>query len=151
MRIVPFEPRHASAWRDLNVAWITRWFSLEPRDVALLDDPQGQIIDKGGHVFVAEDDDGAVVGCVALLAMDDGGFEIAKMTVAESARGEGVGRRLMEACVDQAEAEGAPRLYLETNSRLTPALSLYQSAGFVQLPPADTPYARCDVWMERRL
>lgn len=151
MRIVPFESRHASAWRDLNVAWITRWFSLEPRDEALLDDPRGQIIDKGGHVFMAEDDDGAAVGCVALLAMDDGGFEIAKMTVAETARGTGVGRRLMDACVDQAEAQGAPRLYLETNSRLTPALSLYQSAGFVQLPPAHTPYARCDVWMERRL
>lgn len=151
MRIVHFESRHAAAWRDLNAAWITRYFTLESKDVEVLDDPQGKILDKGGHIFMAEDDSGQAIGCVALLPMDDGGFELAKMTVTEASRGTGLGRALMQACIDKAIELDAPRLYLETNSSLAPALSLYQSVGFVQLPPADTPYARCDVWMERRL
>jgi ribosomal protein S18 acetylase RimI-like enzyme len=43
----------------------------------------------------------------------------------------------------------APRLYLETNDALAPALALYRAMGFRDLPRQDTPYARCNVWMER--
>ena len=151
MRIVPYEPRHADAWRDLNIAWISRYFRLEPKDIQVLDDPEGRILDQGGYIFMAEDETGEPIGCVALMAMADGGFEVVKMTVSEAARGTGLGRLLMAACIDKAAELDAPRLYLETNSSLAPALSLYRSVGFVQLPPADTPYARCDVWMERKL
>ena len=150
MRIIPFEPRHAAAWKALNAAWISTHFTLEPKDVAVLDDPQGKILDGGGHIFMAETEAGEAIGCVGLTAMTDGGFEVVKMTVSEGARGTGLGRRLMQACVDKAQALGATRLYLETNGGLAPALALYRAFGFVDLPPADTPYARCDVWMERK-
>ena len=73
------------------------------------------------------------------------------MTVTEAARGTGLGRRLMDHCVEAATAMGARRLYLETNSSLAPALSLYRASGFVDLPPRESPYARADVFMERTL
>lgn len=149
MRIVDFEPRHAGAWKTLNESWISRHFSIEPKDREVLDHPQANILDKGGHIFMAELD-GTPVGCVALLPMADGGFEVGKMTVSEAARGAGLGRRLMEACIARARELGAPRLYLETNATLAPALSLYRSVGFVHLPPQPTPYTRADVWMELR-
>ncbi|MDP1601203.1 GNAT family N-acetyltransferase [Phenylobacterium sp.] len=151
MRIIAFEPRHAQAWRSLNEAWISKHFAIEAKDRAVLDDPKGKILDRGGHIFMAERD-GEVIGCVALIAMADGGYEVAKMTVTEAARGTGLGRLLMQACIDKARADGAPRLYLETNSSLAPALGLYRAMGFVDLDPAMRPpsdYARCDVWMER--
>ncbi|MDO8296897.1 MAG: GNAT family N-acetyltransferase [Caulobacter sp.] len=151
MRIVDFEPRHAPAWRSLNEAWIGRHFTVEPADEVVLGDPVGQVIAPGGHIFMAEDADGAAIGCVGLKAMADGGFEVIKMTVAEAARGTGLGRDLMRACIDRARALGAPRLYLETNSGLGPALGLYRAMGFVDLPRQDTPYARCDVWMALEL
>lgn len=150
MRIVDFEPRHAGAWKALNESWIARHFRIEPKDREVLDHPQANILDKGGHIFMAEQADEAV-GCVALLPLADGGFEVGKMTVTEAARGTGLGRRLMEACIARAKALGAPRLYLETNATLAPALSLYRSVGFVHLPPQPTPYTRADVWMELRL
>lgn len=151
MRILPFEPRHAAAWRDLNTAWISRHFTLEAKDVEVLEDPRGKILDKGGHIFMAETDQGEPIGCVGLIALSDGGFEVAKMTVSEQARGTGVGKALMQACIDRAKALGAPRLYLETNASLAPALGLYRAMGFVDLPARDTPYARCNVWMERKV
>ena len=151
MRIVDFEPRHAPAWRSLNEAWIGRHFTVEPADEVVLGDPVGQVVAPGGHIFMAEDADGAAIGCVGLKAMADGGFEVIKMTVAEAARGTGLGRDLMRACIDRARALGAPRLYLETNSGLGPALGLYRAMGFVDLPRQDTPYARCDVWMALEL
>lgn len=150
MEIVAFEPRHAPAWKRLNAAWIERFFVLEAKDLAQLDDPQGQVLEKGGLILMAERD-GAAIGCCALIPMKDGGFELAKMTVDEAARGLGVGRRLIEACVDHGRSVGAPRLYLETNSALAPAIALYLASGFIHLPAQPTPYARCDVWMERRL
>lgn len=57
----------------------------------------------------------------------------------------------MRACIERARALGAPRLYLETNSSLGPALGLYRAMGFVDLPRQQTPYARCDVWMALEL
>ena len=150
MEIVEFEPRYADAFRSLNEAWIGTHFTLEAKDREVLGDPKGQIIDAGGRIFIALKD-GEPVGCVALLAMSDGGFEVAKMTVADAARGHGLGRRLMERCVQAGREAGATRLYLESNSSLAPALALYRAAGFVDLPPRDTPSARADVFMERAL
>jgi ribosomal protein S18 acetylase RimI-like enzyme len=72
------------------------------------------------------------------------------MAVADAAKGLGIGRKLIETCIDAARAAGAYRVYLETNSTLAPALGLYRSAGFVDLPAQPTPYARCNVWMELR-
>lgn len=149
MEIVEFEPRHAEAFRVLNEAWISKYFVLEPKDREVLNDPQGKIIDKGGRIFMAVRD-GEAVGCVALLKMDDGGYEVAKMTVSETLRGSGLGKLLMQRCIEVGEELGATRLYLETNSSLAPALGLYRAMGFKDLAPVETPYARADVFMERR-
>ena len=148
MEIVEFEPGHAEAFRILNEAWISKYFTLEPKDREVLNDPQGKIIARGGRIFMALQD-GVAVGCAALLKMPDGGYEVAKMTVSEDLRGSGLGRLLMQRCIDAGAEMGAPRLYLETNSSLAPALGLYRAMGFKDLAPADTEYARADVFMER--
>jgi ribosomal protein S18 acetylase RimI-like enzyme len=148
MDIVEFAPEHATAFRVLNEAWIAKHFTLEPKDRQVLEDPQGQIIAKGGRIFMAVKD-GVAVGCVALLKMADGGYEVAKMTVSEDLRGSGLGRRLLQRCIDAGAEMGATRLYLETNSSLAPALGLYRAMGFRDLAPAQTEYARADVFMER--
>lgn len=154
MRIVDFEPRHAEAWKRLNEAWITRHFALEPSDLEVLDDPVGKVIDAGGRIFMAEDEAGQAIGCVGLKVVPadhGGGLEVIKMTVDEAARGTGLGRALMQACIDGAGAMGAGRLYLETNSALGPGLGLYRAMGFTDLPRQETPYQRCDVWMARAI
>jgi N-acetylglutamate synthase-like GNAT family acetyltransferase len=57
----------------------------------------------------------------------------------------------MQASIDLARQLGARRLYLETNSKLAPALHIYAHFGFrtindAALPPS--PYSRADVRME---
>jgi putative acetyltransferase len=116
----------------------------------VLEDPHGQIIARGGRIFMAVRD-GEAVGCVAMIRMADGGYEVAKMTVAEDLRGAGLGRQLMQACIDAGRAAGAPRLYLETNASLAPAIGLYRAVGFKDLAPVESQYARADVFMERLL
>jgi GNAT superfamily N-acetyltransferase len=147
--IVEFEPRHAEAFRTLNEAWISKHFVIEAKDLEVLEDPLGKVIAPGGRIFMALKN-GEAVGCAALIRMADGGYEVAKMTVDETLRGSGVGRLLMQRCIDAGAELGASRLYLETNSSLGPALGLYRAMGFKALAPAETPYARADVFMERR-
>jgi ribosomal protein S18 acetylase RimI-like enzyme len=151
MEIVDFRPELAGAFKALNEAWITTLFALEPKDEAVLGDPQGEVVAKGGRVLFALED-GEAVGCCALMALSDGGFELAKMAVSDACKGRGLGRALMAAAVERAKAAGAPRLYLETNSSLAPALALYRSFGFREIQPdTPSPYARADVIMELRL
>ncbi|HEY1879907.1 MAG TPA: GNAT family N-acetyltransferase [Caulobacteraceae bacterium] len=150
MRIAPFEQSFAPAFKALNEAWIRQHFVLEPKDAEILEDPAGKIVAAGGQVLFAIED-GAVVGCCALMAMADGGFELAKMAVAEAAQGRGFAKALLAAAVDAARAAGAPRIYLESNASLTPALTLYRRFGFTDVPlerRTVSPYARADVWME---
>ena len=151
LMIVPYRPAHRAGWQALNEAWLAAGgFAVEAKDRKAIDDPEGAILAIGGHIFIAERD-GQAVGCCALLSMADGGREVAKMTVAPEARGLGLARWLLEACEATARSMGAPRLYLETSSTLAPARALYDRFGFTPLPPAPSPYVRCDVWMEKPL
>ena len=148
--IVDFRLDHAAAWAQLNTAWLVEGgFTIEAKDRLAIDDPQGVFLDKGGRIFIAEKD-GEARGCCAMVPTDDG-MEVCKMTVTPAARGLGLARRLLDACEAAAREMGAARLYLETNSALKPAIALYESAGFVHLPPRPTPYARADVFMDKRL
>jgi ribosomal protein S18 acetylase RimI-like enzyme len=138
-------------FRRLNEEWITRYFVLEPKDLETIGHPRENILDAGGRVFLAFDGDTAV-GCCALTVHGPGEFEVAKMAVTESYRRAGIGRKLLENSIAEADAGGAKRLYLETNHVLTGAIRLYESAGFRHVPPekvVPSPYARADVFMER--
>jgi putative acetyltransferase len=151
VEIVDFHEGFAPDFKALNVAWISRYFALEPKDLEVLDDPVGKVTAPGGHILMAVEG-GEAIGCVALMVMKDGGFEVAKMAVIEAHKGRGVGRELMAACIERARQFGARRLYLETNSGLAPALGLYRRFGFQDVRPAQpSPYARADVMMELRL
>src|SRR6185503_107687 len=92
---------------------------------------------------------GGVVGTAAIVPHARGEAELLKLAVAESERGRGLGRRLLNECVDRARATGMRRLVLVSSTKLRPALRLYESAGFVYQPlPASNPYATADVYME---
>lgn len=146
LRIVPYRADHATAFRDLNLAWISKYFVVEERDERDLSDPDTRIIAPGGHILIAELGD-EVVGTCALVREDEGVYELAKMTVSESARGLGVGRALGEAAIAHARAVGARRIELLTNSALAPAISLYHSLGFVDVPVGTSEFVRADVRM----
>ncbi len=144
----PFREGDETAFHDINLAWIERYFVVEKKDREVLEHPREAILDKGGVILMAVDAFGAI-GCCALIAMGDGGWELAKMGVTSEAQGRGVGRLLIDAAIARARELGAKRLFLETNAILKPALKLYSDAGFKPVASATpSPYARADVQME---
>ena len=118
MRITAFDPKrpdHRTAFRDLNLVWIEEHFFVEDGDRYELDDPEAQIIEPGGQILFAENDEGGsveVLGTCALMAQPDRVYYLAKMAVATKARGRGIGRALAEAAIARARAMGGVRLEL---------------------------------------
>jgi putative acetyltransferase len=143
-----FRPGDEAAFRDINIAWIERYFAIEQKDRDVLGDPQKYILGPGGAILVAADA-GEIIGVVALMVIGDSSVELAKMGVSPAAQGKGAGRLLIDAAIEKARAMGMSRIYLETNSVLGPALKLYRDAGFAPLQQAvPSPYARADVQLE---
>ena len=143
----------AQAFRTLNEEWITRWFSLEDKDRETLGDPNGTIVSRGGVVLMARYD-GRPVGCVALIPMGDGAYELSKMAVEPGLRGLGVGRQLILYAIEQARGLGANRLFLGSSTKLHNAVHLYETVGFRHVPPDTLPqmkYKRADVFMDMQL
>jgi DNA-binding MarR family transcriptional regulator/GNAT superfamily N-acetyltransferase len=93
---------------------------------------------------------GEPVGCGAVKHHPGAPSEIKRMWVAESARGLGIARRLLEELERWAIRSGASSARLETNRALVEAIALYRSAGYVEVPPFnDEPFAHH--WFEKQL
>jgi putative acetyltransferase len=139
----------ATAFRTLNEEWITRYFTLEKMDRETLGDPQ-KILDKGGNIFMVYAGDQAV-GCVALIPIGNGVYELSKMAVSPELRGLGIGRRLLLHAIAESKRIGARSLFLGSNAKLANAVHLYESVGFRHVAPENIPpmpYTRANVFME---
>lgn len=150
MQIVTFDPRLREEFRRLNVAWLMRYFKVEPIDERVLGNPEAEILALGGEILFALIG-GEVVGTVALKVENSGDVEMTKMAVDEAWQGRGFGKRLLKTVCELARQRGATRLVLYSQRSLKAAVTMYAKYGFVELPLKDPRYARCDVMMEKRL
>jgi DNA-binding MarR family transcriptional regulator/ribosomal protein S18 acetylase RimI-like enzyme len=146
--VVPFR----TEWRDhfarINGEWLERYWSLEDIDRRVLSQPEKYVLDPGGAIFFASLD-GEVIGTVAMLKDSAGVYELSKMGVETGFRGLGAGRLLLGAAIAEFHRRRGKMFFLESNSKLAPALTLYESMGFVHQPTLrpDSHYQRSDVYM----
>jgi DNA-binding MarR family transcriptional regulator/GNAT superfamily N-acetyltransferase len=147
VEILDYEPQYKSAFLELNTEWLQKYFYVEEADQQALSDPEKNILDPGGAIFYARYM-GEIVGTCALINHRRGAFEISKMAVTAKSQGFGIGRRLLQESILRYHQLGGTHLHLESNSRLVPAIGLYESAGFVHQPrPGRSPYRRSDIYM----
>ena len=90
---------------------------------------------RPGVTFIVARMDGRAVGCGAIVESTDGWAEIKRMFVSPLARGQNIGRRLLQKLEAAALDKGVPLLRLETGIKQPEALALYRSAGFVEIGP----------------
>ena len=148
VRVVPFDQSLAPHFESLNREWIEKDFVVEETDLQVFSDPFGQIVAPGGEIFfVISGED--VVGTCAVIPHGEKDFELAKMAVTASSRGQGFGDLLIERVIDFAKHTGAQKLILVSNTLLGPAIKLYEKHGFKSVPITDAgDYTRVDIQME---
>ncbi|WP_343660641.1 GNAT family N-acetyltransferase [Chryseobacterium sp.] len=149
VKIVAYDPQFKEAFKALNEEWIKTFFVMEAGDYKLLDHPEEEILDKGGHIVFALLD-GEAVGTCALVKTEDHPltFELSKMAVSPKAQGKKLGYLLGNALVEKARELHAEKVFLVTNSILVPAIKLYEKLGFIHTPIGKAEYDRADVRME---
>ena len=148
IEIVPFKPPLRDHFYRLNAEWLKRYFYIEEGDHAVLSAPEKHILGCGGSIYFALHGE-EVVGTCALLPVGENEVELTKMAVDPAARGLGIGRLLLEHAIRAFERLGRDTLFLETNTKLAPAIRMYESVGFEHEPVtrADTHYQRANVYM----
>lgn len=146
--VIRFRPELRAEFERLNRQWIEEYFAVEEPDLAIFRDPESTVREPGGEIFFVLA--GArVVGTCAMVPHGADAFELVKMAVDPSARGQGHGDRLMLAAIRFARERGAKRIELLTNSVLAPALALYEKHGFrrVAVSAREGDYERVDTKM----
>jgi ribosomal protein S18 acetylase RimI-like enzyme len=148
LEIVPFKDQYLSDFVALNVDWLEKYFEIEDYDLKILNGAKKHIIDPGGEIFFARIDN-KVVGTVAMINREESGYELSKMAVAPEYQGLKIGQKLMDACMDFARRNKIRRVYLESNTKLIPAINLYRKNGFREFESEkDSPYVRSNIKME---
>lgn len=146
IEIIDYRSEFHNDFKRLNYEWIEQYFEVEEADRQSLENPDRKILEPGGHILIALDQHEAVGTC-ALIKMEGKAYELAKMAVSEASRGKGIGFLLGRAAIDKARNSGAESLYLESNTKLVPAIKLYQKLGFEKVIKEPSPYTRCNIQM----
>lgn len=111
----------------------------------------GRYAPPAGRLLLAATTDGAAAGCVALRALDDDVCEMKRLWVRPDWRRAGLGRRLAVEIVTAGTGAGYRAMRLDSLRRLTPALALYRSLGFVDIEPYCASPLDDVVYLERPL
>jgi len=147
MEIIYYEDQYAEDFKQLNLEWLYKYNLAESHDLQVVNDPRGTIINRGGCIFLAKEND-TIAGTAALMKENDAVYELAKMSVDPTFRGKGISKLLLNRCLQEARSLGAKKLMLFSNHQLQTALHLYRQFGFKDIPVTDSPFVTADVKME---
>lgn len=106
--------------------------------------------------YLVAEDNGVIVGGCGVYPTDglpEGCAELVKFYLSASARGKGIGNKLMQESIKLAQQLGYKQLYLESFPELAKAVSMYERAGFRPLPHAlgNSGHYACNIWMLKNL
>lgn len=152
--IINWHNDYKNDFKRLNMNWLKSEFDgeLTAIDKQSLNHPESYYLSQGGYIFFAKQAD-KIIGCIALRPSLEDHYEISKMAVTNENQGQGVGRLLLLKALDKARELQVKTIFLETNSGLLRALTLYQHFGFTeqQHPKGSSKYQRADIYMELQL
>jgi ribosomal protein S18 acetylase RimI-like enzyme len=147
VEIIPYEEEYKEDFRKINYGWIEQHFEVTDLDRKAFNNPQAEILDKGGFIFLARIQ-GLVVGSVALEKIKDSKYALTRMGVYPEHQGKKIGQALMDAAIGKAIELRASSVVLYTNQQLVSALNLYFKNGFRVVPLDNVPYKRATIKME---
>ncbi|MFT6148066.1 MAG: putative acetyltransferase [Saprospiraceae bacterium] len=99
---------------------------------------------------------GEIAGCCGIYPTEglaETCTELVKFYIHQSTRGKGVGKALMEKCVESALEFGYKEMYLESLPHFAKAVNIYEKQGFKTLnqPLGNSGHTTCNIWMLKSL
>ncbi|MCK5779786.1 MAG: GNAT family N-acetyltransferase, partial [Psychrilyobacter sp.] len=104
--------------------------------------------------LVAIQDEKVVGGCgIASFNNDENICELRKLFLLKEGRGQGLGQKIVEECLEFAKQQGYKKCYLDTLSNMESAIRLYEKLDFERLskPLEGVIHTGCDVWMIKEI
>jgi N-acetylglutamate synthase-like GNAT family acetyltransferase len=147
LQIVDYKPEYKLYFERFNKAWLEEYFTVEPFDKWVLENPEESIIKEGGKIYFAASGS-TIIGTVGLRYIEDGVFELTKMAVDKTYHGGGAGKLLCQTGIDKAREMGVKKLVLYSNRQLENAIHIYRKLGFTEIPVVPGTYVRSDIMME---
>lgn len=121
--------------------WLDHDLTFQNFDAEMAGMP-GKYAPPGGDLFLARGSGGNAVGCVAVRPLTNTICEMKRLWVTDTAKGTGLGKSLVVAAVDTGKRLGYCKMRLDTLPRMTAAVNMYRSLGFVDIEPYyETPIA----------
>lgn len=96
---------------------------------------QVQYARPSGVLYLAYDDPKFPLGCFGVRALDWPICELKRMFIVKEARGQGLGKRMLEKSIVCAKELGYSKMRLDTLPSMLPAIGLYTQAGFYEIEP----------------
>ena len=129
MKIISFTEKYRQDFIDINTDWIVSNFgSLEEHDIEAFKKIDEQM-QAGAMIFFAIENDTVLATCMA-MPMEGTTWEICKLGANKNVPHKGAGSAVFEASMKWAINHGAERLFIVTNTKLKPALHIYEKYGF---------------------
>lgn len=150
LAFLPFEKKHAAAFKSLNVEWLEAFFEVEPYDEQVLSHPEKYILSPGGAIYMACLE-GEIIGTFAYIKKGEALYEFSKMAIAPKYRGKGYGNIMVQFVIEEAKRKGWKKLILYSSTVLENSIHLYRKYGFIEVPLVDCTYSRGNIKMEKVL
>lgn len=147
MEIVTYAPQYREAFVALNTAWIEENFGgLEQGDIDTFQSLEQELADGAMIYFAVEN--GVVLATCMTRPEGENIWELCKLAADEGSKRRGAGSRVFQACMEYAIAHDAKKIQIISNSKLTPALHIYEKYGFHEVKLGDYAYDRGDIAFE---
>lgn len=115
-----------------------------------------ELFQEKGSIYYLAIENNQILGVSGLFPtknLPKGCVELVKLYASKTARGKGLGKLLIQKCIEQAKEFGYSSVYLETLPELNQAIGLYESLGFERLeqPLGESGHHACTIWMLKHL
>lgn len=147
IKILNYKAQYQQDYKRISLTWLHENDLYESIDGIMLDNPKNEILDKGGFIYLAMVDK-QIAGTVTIKPSSNNSYEILKLGVDENHRRIGIGKILLEHCIQQAIELNVDKIFLESNSKLKSAIRLYTKLGFREITLHNTTYKVSDLKME---
>ena len=143
-----FSKIDSEKFKSLNLEWLDTYFKVEPIDQLVLNNPEREVIDKGGFIFMIQKNYDTI-GTFAFIKKSAKIYEFSKMAITPDERGNGYGNMAMEFLIQFAKNKKWSKLILYSNTKLKNSIHLYKKYGFKEIPlEKNLIYSRGNIKME---